>query len=71
MDPYIRRDVWNLILRLKKGRSIIMTTHVHTLAVGCRTPSRATEADVSEPWPRARALPSRWRRQTSLATRFW
>jgi len=28
MDPYIRRDVWNLILRLKKGRSIIMTTHV-------------------------------------------
>ena len=28
MDPYIRRDVWNLILRLKKGRVIIMTTHV-------------------------------------------
>ena len=28
MDPYIRRDVWNLILRLKKGRAIIMTTHV-------------------------------------------
>jgi len=27
MDPYVRRDVWNLILRLKKGRAVIMTTH--------------------------------------------
>ena len=28
MDPYVRRDVWNLIIRLKKGRVILMTTHV-------------------------------------------
>lgn len=27
MDPYIRRDIWNMILRLKQGRVIIMTTH--------------------------------------------
>ena len=27
-DPYIRRDIWNLILRLKKNRVIVMTTHV-------------------------------------------
>ena len=27
MDPKIRRDVWNLILRMKKNRVMIMTTH--------------------------------------------
>ena len=27
MDPKIRRDVWNLILRMKKDRVMIMTTH--------------------------------------------
>lgn len=27
MDPYVRRDIWNLILRMRKGRSILMTTH--------------------------------------------
>ena len=28
MDPKIRRDIWNLILRMKGNRLIIMTTHV-------------------------------------------
>ena len=27
MDPKIRRDVWNLILRMKQDRVMIMTTH--------------------------------------------
>ena len=27
MDPKIRRDIWNLILRSKKDRVTIMTTH--------------------------------------------
>ncbi len=27
MDPKIRRDIWNLILRSKKNRVTIMTTH--------------------------------------------
>ena len=27
MDPKIRRDVWNLILRMKQNRVMIMTTH--------------------------------------------
>ena len=28
MDPRIRRDIWNLILRMKEDRVTIMTTHV-------------------------------------------
>ena len=28
MDPKIRREIWNLILRMKEDRLIIMTTHV-------------------------------------------
>ena len=27
MDPQIRRDIWNLILRMKHNRVTIMTTH--------------------------------------------
>jgi len=27
MDPKIRRDIWNLILKMKQNRVIIMTTH--------------------------------------------
>ncbi len=27
MDPCIRRDIWNLILRMKQNRVTIMTTH--------------------------------------------
>lgn len=27
MDPKIRRDIWNLILRMKQNRVTIMTTH--------------------------------------------
>jgi ABC-type multidrug transport system ATPase subunit len=27
MDPYIRRDLWNLILRMRQNRVILMTTH--------------------------------------------
>ena len=28
MDPYIRRDVWNLILRLKKqGKTVLLCSH--------------------------------------------
>ena len=27
MDPKIRRAIWNLILRMKKDKVIIMTTH--------------------------------------------
>ncbi len=27
MDPKIRRDIWNLILRSKKNRVTVMTTH--------------------------------------------
>ena len=27
MDPRIRRDIWNLILRMKQDRVTIMTTH--------------------------------------------
>ena len=27
MDPRIRRDIWNLILRMKRNRVTIMTTH--------------------------------------------
>ncbi len=27
MDPKIRRNIWNLILRMKENRVIIMTTH--------------------------------------------
>ena len=27
MDPRIRRDIWNLILRKKQGRVTVMTTH--------------------------------------------
>ncbi len=27
MDPKIRRDIWNLILRMKRNRVTIMTTH--------------------------------------------
>ena len=27
MDPRIRRDIWNLILRMKQGRVTIVTTH--------------------------------------------
>lgn len=27
MDPKIRRHIWNLILRMKQNRMIIMTTH--------------------------------------------
>jgi len=27
MDPKIRRDIWNLILRSKHNRVTIMTTH--------------------------------------------
>jgi len=28
MDPRIRRDIWNLILKMKENRVTIMTTHV-------------------------------------------
>ena len=27
MDPRVRRDIWNLILRMKHNRVTIMTTH--------------------------------------------
>ena len=27
MDPRIRREIWNLILRKKQGRVTVMTTH--------------------------------------------
>ena len=27
MDPQIRRDIWNLVLRKKQGRVTVMTTH--------------------------------------------
>ena len=27
MDPQIRREIWNLILRMKHNRVTIMTTH--------------------------------------------
>ena len=27
MDPKIRRNIWNLILRMKQNRITIMTTH--------------------------------------------
>ena len=27
MDPCVRRDVWNLILRKKQNRVTVMTTH--------------------------------------------
>lgn len=27
MDPYVRRDLWNLILRMRHNRVILMTTH--------------------------------------------
>lgn len=27
MDPRIRRDIWNLILRKKQNRVTVMTTH--------------------------------------------
>lgn len=26
-DPYVRREIWNLILRMRPGRVIVMTTH--------------------------------------------
>lgn len=27
LDPYVRRDIWNLIHKMKRGRVILMTTH--------------------------------------------
>ena len=27
VDPYVRRDLWDLMLRMKKGRVVVMTTH--------------------------------------------
>ena len=27
MDPQVRREIWNLILKMKAGRVTIMTTH--------------------------------------------
>ena len=82
MDPYIRRDVWNLILRLKKGRSIIMTTHVRDRLgrSGLRGSARARMKPgqgrhVAPSFRRAHAGPppgtSRWRRPMCSATKSW
>ena len=27
MDPQVRREIWNLILKMKPGRVTVMTTH--------------------------------------------